>query len=309
VPTDEPAPRAGDDPSRAGDDLARAGDDLTDTGAPTGDPRPAGAHRTRTVGLRARHARRVTPDHVGRRVSLRRWVDDPRRGPVQADVVGRLVTWSDRDLLVVVDREGEGTRVHAGDVVSSRVVPEHPRLPAEAQDAGTRERALREHVVRVLLRDPGRGVLLVAPREDRGPWHAPGTSLARRGDPAEAVRALVTELVGDPDVRVGPPVLRRTTLHRDDGLWWRTEERWHLVDRADPEPADDATDGADDADDATDTADGATDGADAVETAWWTARRLLDASPPLDPADLADRLAAWSHHGPPEEPEELPQHG
>jgi hypothetical protein len=261
---------------------------------PTGDPDPrAGdAPRTRALGLRARHARRVTSEHVGRRVSLRRWVADPRRGPVQADVVGRLVVWTDRDLLVVVDREGGGTRVHADDVVSSRVVPEHPRLPAEAQDAGSRDRPLLEHVVRALLRDPDRGVLLRAPRDARGRWHAPGTALGRRQDPTEAVRAIVAELVDDTAVHVGPPVLRRTTHHDDHGLWWRTEERWHLADRSAP-TADDGT----------------ADAGDDTETAWWSASRLRDATPPVDPGDLAARLDAWSRLGPPDDPEELPHPG
>jgi hypothetical protein len=296
VPTSDPDPRATGDLPPTGD--APSGGDLPPTGEPPsggepprgGEPRPGTAPRTRTVGLRPRHVRRVGSEHVGRRVSLRRWVDDPRRGPVQADVVGRLVAWTDRDLLVVVDRAGAGSRVHAADIVSSRVVPEHPRLPAEAQDAGSRDRPLTEHVVRVLLRDPERGVLLARPDADQGRWRAPGTSPGRRQEPADAARALVAELVDDAEVRVGPPVLRRATLHHDQGLWWRTEEVWHLVDR--PAAGDDA----------------AHDGGDAA-SAWWTARRLLEEAPPVDPEDLAARLGAWSHGGPPQEPDELPPGG
>lgn len=80
--------------------------------------------------MRARYVRRVTRDDVGSRVSVRRWLDgDEERRP--SDVVGRLTDWSDSDVLTIVDREGRPTYVGADDVIASRTVPEHPRLPPE----------------------------------------------------------------------------------------------------------------------------------------------------------------------------------
>lgn len=89
--------------------------------------------------IRPRYVNRLTRDDVGRRVSIRRWVhadpDDPSgtdRSP--SDIVGRLVGWSDDDVLTVVDRAGAPTRVPVADIVASRTVPEHPRLPPEPHE-------------------------------------------------------------------------------------------------------------------------------------------------------------------------------
>lgn len=83
--------------------------------------------------MRARYRRRVTADDVGARVSLRRWVDDPERGPVRSDVVGRLVAWSEAGVLTIVRRDGSAVEVAHVDVLASRVVPEHPTLPPEPE--------------------------------------------------------------------------------------------------------------------------------------------------------------------------------
>lgn len=83
--------------------------------------------------MRARYVHRVTPDDVGMRVSVRRWLDDDEEeeGRRPSDVVGRLTDWSEDDLLTIVDREGRPTRVRSDDIIASRTVPEHPRLPPE----------------------------------------------------------------------------------------------------------------------------------------------------------------------------------
>ena len=81
--------------------------------------------------MRARYVRRVTRGDVGARVSVRRWVDDGDEGRRPSDIVGRLTDWSEADVLTIVDREGRPTRVAAEDVLASRTVPEHPRLPPE----------------------------------------------------------------------------------------------------------------------------------------------------------------------------------
>lgn len=80
--------------------------------------------------MRPKYVHRVTPDDVGRRVSIRHWVADAgERRP--SDVVGRLTDWSQDDVLTVVDRQGRPTAVAAADVLASRTVPEHPKLPPE----------------------------------------------------------------------------------------------------------------------------------------------------------------------------------
>lgn len=81
--------------------------------------------------MRVRYQRRVTRADVGSRVSVRRWVDQPQGRPVRSDVVGRLVGWSDDDVLTVVRRDGSAVEVPNRDVVASRVVPPHPTLPPE----------------------------------------------------------------------------------------------------------------------------------------------------------------------------------
>lgn len=88
--------------------------------------------------MRHRYVHRIGRGDVGSRVSIRRWVDDGEGGRRPSDVVGRLTGWSDDDVLTVVDRDGRPTRIDVGDVLASRTVPEHPRLPPEpdAPDTG-----------------------------------------------------------------------------------------------------------------------------------------------------------------------------
>ena len=68
------------------------------------EPEPTeGAGRTPQIHqLRARYARRVTPEHLGQRVSVRHLLDDPDRGPIPSDVVGRLVGADAEALLIVL---------------------------------------------------------------------------------------------------------------------------------------------------------------------------------------------------------------
>lgn len=81
--------------------------------------------------MKARYVQRLTRDDVGSRVSIRRWVEDPERGPRPSDVVGRLLSWSDDDVLEVVTRAGDHVEIRLGDVLASRVIPPHPHLPPE----------------------------------------------------------------------------------------------------------------------------------------------------------------------------------
>ena len=81
--------------------------------------------------MKGRYVHRVTRDDVGSRVSIRRWVDDEDRGPVPSDVVGRLLTWSDDDVLTIVTRDGTRHAIAEASILASRAIPAHPTLPPE----------------------------------------------------------------------------------------------------------------------------------------------------------------------------------
>ncbi len=69
---------------------------------------------------------RVTAEHVGQRVSLRRVVAGSPRRPVYADVVGELISFAD-GVLRVRRRSGEVVDVPQATVVAGKVVPARPR--------------------------------------------------------------------------------------------------------------------------------------------------------------------------------------
>lgn len=80
--------------------------------------------------LGAAYRQQVTPDHVGRRVTIRhRLAPDettPGSGPTQvSDVVGYLRAWEDGHL-EVERRDGSRVRIPEADVVASRLVPDPP---------------------------------------------------------------------------------------------------------------------------------------------------------------------------------------
>lgn len=72
--------------------------------------------------MRARHVHRVTPDDVGSRVSVRRWLDPGRTEA--GDVLGRLLTYAS-GVLRIDGRDGV-VEVHEDDVLASRTVPPPP---------------------------------------------------------------------------------------------------------------------------------------------------------------------------------------
>lgn len=75
---------------------------------------------------------RITPDDVGRRVSVRHRYD----ASTLTDVVGRLLAW-DTDGLRIERRDGSVVVVPEAGVVAAKVVPEAP--PRARRDAdGTR---------------------------------------------------------------------------------------------------------------------------------------------------------------------------
>lgn len=242
---------------------------------------PAGP--SRRIGPRARHARRVSPEHVGERVSVRRWVDDPERGPVQADVVGRLLA-HDGEALLIVDRRHRLHVVAAARVLSSRVVPPHPRMEDEPA-LPTSEEPLERDAARVLLLDESDRVLLVAhlPGDGRRVWTAPGGGLEPGEDHRAAARREADEELGL-EIEPGPCVWTRSVTFEFRGVWLRQHERWHLV-RAELDA------------DRAPLIDVGTD-----EARWWTLERLRGTDELLAPRRLPELLDALLVDGPPPAP-------
>jgi 8-oxo-dGTP pyrophosphatase MutT (NUDIX family) len=211
-------------------------------------------------------------------------VPDPDHGTVPTDVVGRLLV-HDGDVLLLVDRDHRLQVVDARAVLASKVVPEHPRLPAEPRDVGTEARPLQRQAARVLLLDPLERVLLVAhaPSSTRRVWTAPGGGL----DPDEtheqaAVRELREEL--GVQVALGPWIWSRRVAFEFRGLWLEQDERWFLA-RAE-----------------VDVAAAPLDDLGAVEARWWSLEELSETAEILAPAALPEHLAALRANGPPSSP-------
>lgn len=72
--------------------------------------------------MRPRYVHRVTPDDVGQRVTVRRWLDEARTEA--GDVLGRLLAYEAGEL-TVDGRDGPVT-FHEATVLASRVVPPRP---------------------------------------------------------------------------------------------------------------------------------------------------------------------------------------
>ncbi|MGW7414695.1 GNAT family N-acetyltransferase [Streptomyces sp. NPDC054863] len=68
---------------------------------------------------------RLTPDDVGKRVSVRRLTGDSTPGVRFADTVGVLTSW-DGGVLSITRRSGETVRVEASSLVAAKVVPAAP---------------------------------------------------------------------------------------------------------------------------------------------------------------------------------------
>nr|WP_082126982.1 hypothetical protein [Allosalinactinospora lopnorensis] len=84
------------------------------------------------MGYVSRFATEVTPEDVGRRVTLRVQLPDRRF----RDIVGVLESWHD-GMIRVRRRDGGVTDLTAADVVGSRIVPQRPpRRRAEDRAAG-----------------------------------------------------------------------------------------------------------------------------------------------------------------------------
>lgn len=249
-----------------------------------GDPSPTGAP---TPGIRARYVRRVSPQDVGSRVSIRFLVDDPQRGPTPTDVVGRLLAFDDRALLLV-GRDGQLRVVDPATVLASRVVPPHPRLPAEPE-TGTPEQPLARRAARVLLLDDRERTLLVAhePEPSRVVWTAPGGGLEADEDHAGAARRELAEEIGL-DVEVGPLIWHRRVTFAFRGVWIDQQEQWFLVRTG-----------------ALDAATMPLDDLGALHARWWSLDELRATDDELAPQALPTHLARLLADGPPASPVDI----
>lgn len=235
-------------------------------------------------GLRPRYVRRVSAEHVGQRVSIRRLADDPDRGPHPSDVVGRLLAM-DEDVVLVVDRHGRLHAIDATTVVSSRTVPPHPRLPPEP-DVGTRDRPLERAAARVLLLDSDDRALLVAhaPDRDRTVWTAPGGGLEPDEEHLAAARRELAEELGV-ETDVGPLIWRRRVTFSFRTVWIDQDERWfvartHHLDVGSMPLTDPG----------------------ALRARWWSVEELHTTTDELAPAAIARHLQDLLDHGPPTSP-------
>ncbi len=247
---------------------------MTDAGPPTGRR------------LQARAVHRVTPAEVGQRVSIRHLVaDGPGTQPRPTDVVGRLLGY-EGGVLALIDRDGQLALVDAAAIVASRVVPPHPRLPAEPSDVGTAERPLERDAARVLLLDDRDRVLLVAHRASatRTVWTAPGGGLRPGETHADAAARELTEEL-DLVAEVGPWVWSRRVTFTFAGVHLTQTERWFLVrvDRYDEVTA-------------------PLDDPGLVAARWWTRPELRATDEVVAPLALAAHLDRLLTDGPPTEP-------
>jgi ADP-ribose pyrophosphatase YjhB (NUDIX family) len=173
------------------------------------------------------------------------------------------------------------------EILSSRVVPPHPKLEPEP-DIGTRDQPLYRPAARALVLDTEDRVLLVAHAPDaiRRVWTAPGGGLEPEETHEQAVVRELAEELGVEVATPGPWVWSRRVTFDFRGCWLDQEERWFLVRldaglTVDEAPLDDPG---------------------AVEVRWWSLHDLRTTTAEVAPAALADHLAQLLADGPPTTP-------
>jgi 8-oxo-dGTP pyrophosphatase MutT (NUDIX family) len=235
-------------------------------------------------GLRARYVHRVTPDDIGERVSVRHLAGATEEDPRPSDVVGRLIG-HDGEVLLIVDRHTQLHVVPDAEVVSSKVVPPHPRRAPEPMVGSENEPLVRE-AARVALLDREDHILLIAhaPEPGRWVWTSPGGGLRPDEDHHQAAVRELSEELGL-DVPVGPWVWRRRVTFEFRGVWIDQDERWFLArtERWDPSDAPLDDHGID-------------------EARWFSVDELRTGEVELAPAALADHLDVLLRDGPPDTP-------
>jgi len=172
---------------------------------------------------RIRYRNDVTADHIGQRVSVRS--TDAAGTP--RDVVGRLLA-IDAEVLLIVDRAARLHVISRPQVIASKVVPAHPRLPAEP-DVGGRDAPLERDAARLVVIQASQ-VLLIAhhPRPDETVWTAPGGGLNDAEDPRRAAERELLEETGVA-LSAGSLVMRRTATFPFRGVWITQHEQWFLA--------------------------------------------------------------------------------
>lgn len=240
--------------------------------------------RRQHTGHGIRYTQRVTAADVGERVSVRHLAADPAQGTVVTDVVGRLLAFDD-ELVIVIDRHHQLYIVGRHAVLASRVVPPHPRLPAEPASP-SRDEPLVRQAGRVLLFDTDDRVLLVAHRPGDGGrvWTAPGGGLRPGESHRQAAHRELVEETGV-EVELGAQVIERQATFVFRGIWLEQHERWYLAHTV-----------------AFEASDAPLDDADVDRAEWWSAERLRDTDERLGPDSLAEVVDTVVRDGPPDEP-------
>lgn len=235
--------------------------------------------------MRARYVQQVEPGHVGQRVSVRHLVHDHERGAVPSDVVGRLGAL-DTEALLIIDRHGQLHSIDAQAVLSSRVIPPHPRREPEPA-VGTQDAPLYRAAARALVLDPDDRVLLVAHRTQPSQpsvWTAPGGGIEPHETATEAARRELGEELNIA-ATIGQCVWKRRVTFSYRGLWLDQDEQWFLV-RADSIALAEVPLGD----------------ADTVDASFFSLEQLGATDVSVAPAALALHLETLLRDGPPNEP-------
>ncbi len=234
--------------------------------------------------MRAQYVHRVTDRDIGERVSVRHLTDATEEDPRPSDVVGRLIG-HDGEVLLIIDRREQLHVVPSTEVLSSKVIPPHPRREPEPM-VGGEDTPLVRHAARVLLLDGDGRALLIAhvPAPGQWVWTAPGGGLQPDEDHRAAAERELSEELGI-DVPVGPWIWSRRATFTFRGVWIDQAERWFLArtDRWDPAEAPLDDHGID-------------------EARWFTSDQLRAAGLEVAPSALADHLDVLLRDGPPDQP-------